>query len=452
MPVIVPYTPGQVGRRIGVGAAIGSAIQGYNHFRTAYQRGREALESVRSAVRELPSGRNPSRRLGGHNPRAVRRLDFGMANVKRQGVFVAGATNVVQRSFQKLKSGKKLSKKKQLSKLVKASTADTILRYQRIGAYEGFTASTDGPGSLELCHKQLVLGTTTYFTMPVQLFDLTSMRYTYDDGVSNIGSPCQYQLVRYQSGAPLGPAGDYEWKSYNGQSAENGSVAPADHWVVERNAFSGPAGGGRVQMGGRCYLDWADIRLVLYGARAQTTRFTVSLVQITDPSFDPDIVRRQTAAVPDSRTAEQQDRMNSALDEMCQPLIFHPLHSAGATKNTVFKTMFQKNYVIGPDSFTNENQNQPNVLVHFFKRLNRLCNYQWQDTTKQVGDANFDTASFNSYIVGGNKSKLHPMARVYLMVTAQAYTRMFPEGPQPSADNSPCCDVIIRKKVLYDEK
>lgn len=409
-----------------------------------------------------------------------------------QSSVAAGATNVIQRGYKTLKSGRRPKRNARYAlKLIESTQSSAIQRYQRIGAYEGFNSTFDGAGALSCDHRQITIARTiggapfseTANAYPVHLFDLTSGNFYTPGSPSGSGvqfsvgryvfAPCQWRLIAYQSGTPSGTAGDFYWYPETGQNAVGGTIDASAHWNTERNNASvvtntsAGVASERVYpfFSDKCIYNWADIRMALYGAKTQTTKFTVSLVQITDRAYDPtnqstDRADPSAPTVPinlDSkfytgqRSRQEQANFNAAMHELVQPLIFHPMHSAGATKIKVFKTLMKRTFNIGPDTSVNEDDGQPNVLVKFFKNLNRVVNYAWNDTPTITNDLVLDSPTFNQYTVTQVKGFAHPRAKLYLMVTAQAFTETGGDsGRIPSADVTPGFDMVIRRKVTYD--
>ena len=258
-----------------------------------------------------PAFKNPlGRKGGGHQPVVITDVD-------------AGATNVVQRGYSRFRSGRKPKRNAKLAlKFITSTQSSCIQRYQRIGQYESFSnnvipyrSGTTPLGSLDFSHVERpitrVIGTVTNVEQakfyPVHIFDLTSCNFI-TPGLPNASpevgagitagrycyAPCQWRLVAYQSGVPAGTAGDFYWVPENGMNASGAAVNPGAHWQTERNLNSvvvrssaNPLVHTDPFFTDKCYADWADIRLTLYGARKQTTRFTVSVVQMTDRIYDP---------------------------------------------------------------------------------------------------------------------------------------------------------------------
>lgn len=408
----------------------------------------------------------------------------------------AGATNVVQRGYRRAKYGKKPKQNARLAlRLIQAGQSEAIQRYQRIGTYEGFTASLNGPGSLDLGHYTAgaSIGSAGTFQLnyyPVHIFDVTSNNYYTPGGYPTstgtpapgtwpgrkVTAPCQWRLVSFDS-APSGytvTPGDFFWYPFDGQNRLGSRVGPEDHWRVERNMNTVFTNSSNATLGvqttaepiepffaDKCYLDWADVRMCLYGARAQTTKFTVSLIQMNDRTFDVREIPPYTGAIQPAfnatwyqsqRDRSTQNNFNAAMQEMVHPLVFHPLSSAGATAIKPFKTLMKRSYIIGPDTDVNTDDSQPNLLVKFFHRLNRICKYGWDDTPTLGNDVTVDAPNYNLFYNPQVKGYAHPKAKLYIMVTAQAYTKVSvsPEGVPGNTDTCPAMDIIIRRKIDYE--
>lgn len=436
-----------------------------------------------------PDFRNPlGRKGGGHNMPIV------------IGDVHAGATNVVQRGYSKFRSGRKPKRNAKLAlKFITSTQSSCIQRYQRIGQYESFTnnfipfrSSTVPLGSIDFSHAtrsiSRVIGNVTQVEVakvyPVHIFDLTSGNFIspgVPNGFPETGStivtgkynyaPCQWRLVSYQSGVPTGTAGDFYWLPEQAMSSSGGAVAPSSHWQTERNlnsvvtgTLAAPTSIVNPFFTDKCYASWADCRLTLYGAKKQTTRFTVSLVQMNDRIYDPrtqpnrgnntindDALPQIYEVTPQGgRSREEQDNFNAAMQQFVHPMVFHPMSSYGSSGIKPFKTLMKKSFVIGPDTNVNEDDGQPNILVKFFKNLNRIIKYGWSDEGKTGPDGTtLDAPQYNVFLQGQVNGYAHPRAKLYLMITAQAYFNLG-EEQSFSGDVSPGADVVIRRKIVYD--
>lgn len=390
------------------------------------------------------------RKLGsGFKPAAARRLSFGPAMPIN-----AGATNVIQRAVIKQRSGKRVKRKSvnYLYRLQKAITSTCVLRWNAMSEYDtnGFlkigynrTTPATGPGD---------------YQYPVYIFDLTSCR------MNVLGSALTANPMYRLTSDTVGN-GNFTWTVVSGQPPAGGGSAAG--WQMEQGRGSDVVAN-TPTFGLNSMLAWSDIRLAMYGATNQTTRFTVSFIQFVDETYHPNADKKDPAvpAALDSTVNDQQGRFNAAMVEFVKPLVYHPLHTAGNAKN-VFRVLESRTFSVQPDTQTNEAKASPNVCYKLFKRMNRICKWQWQTSDKKatttstehkiVPDAagGLDTSpDYNQFFGGTKKPFVHPNARVYMMITAQAYTRtgIGPDGStvEATAANQPSIDVQVRNKWLYD--
>lgn len=375
---------------------------------------------------------------------------------KRQAVMpvTAGATNVIQRAVIKQKSGKRVRRKSvnYLFRLSKASTSTAILRFQNMTPYDtngGLPAGYDCYGG--------ATGARAY-AYPVFIFDITSARFNAN-GVA-LGAEPMYRLLS-------GITGDFEWSAVGGQAPDGSTITNEWRSDTGRGADSlinSPS------FGNTSMLAWSDIRLALYGATNQTTRFNVSFIQFVDEVFQPRAARANPAvpATLNADVQDQQGRFNAAMEELVKPLVFHPMH-AGGNAQGVYRVLSSRSFSVQPDTQTNEGKASPNVCYKLFKRMNRICKWNWQTSDKRATTAvtstehkinpeangGLDTApDFNQFFGGTKKPYVHPNARVYMMITAQAYTRtgIQPDGSNVAISpvNTPSMDILVRNKWLYD--
>lgn len=393
----------------------------------------------------------------------------------------AGATNVVQRSWHTSRGGKRPKKNARLAlRMLNASQSFSVLRYQRMSAYEGaYDAACDVASSavesvpLPLGH--LGYSAQDYIQMPVQLFDLTSIS-SAPEGSVTLDGLCNFSLF-YHNAPAVGnfTEGQYGWRINNSLNYGAATGATLRHWFTEQ-APNGTAPDTRPQITKRCFTPWVDIRMVLYGATTETTRFTVQLVQIKEDMFDPYFMQFEpTAAKP----VQAQQRFNQYWNGVLKPKVFNPIASSGVKPESIFKVLSHKTYVIGPDSSTNFDTFQPNVVCKKFYNLNRVCNYDWLKGYTPSGvsnlaitgnqesalgpptevkintDAELDSTRFNQYLRNDTLPFLHPKAKVYLLVMADCYSKQtctnLTTPPENGATKVPCMDIIIRKKVIYDD-
>lgn len=423
MPAVIPYTPEQ---RV---------------YRYApYVIGADVLRrSVESSIR------------------GKRRLSFGEAGPSKLAAMPinAGATNVIQRAVIKQRSGKRVKRKSlnYLYRLQKAITSSCVLRWNAMSEY-------DTNGFLKIGYNRTTAGTLAGdYEYPVYIFDITSCRMSVPGGTVIAAAP-MYRLTSDTVGS-----GNFGWTNVTGQNPTGAATANA--WQTERNRGSNAVDNAPT-FGLNSMLAWSDIRLAMYGATNQTTRFTVSFIQFVDECYHPN-ASREDPAVPatlNNATNDQQGRFNAAMVEFVKPLVYHPLHVAGNASD-VFRVLESRTFSVQPDTQTNEAKASPNVCYKLFKRMNRICKWAWQTSSKiaatgttehkivpEVAGGLDTSPDYNQFLGGTKKPYVHPNARVYMMITAQAYTRtgIGADGSAVAANatNQPTFDIQVRNKWLYD--
>lgn len=404
------------------------------------------------------------------------------------GGVTVGGHSVTQRGYARGKFGRRPTKKAKLAlKLIRSTLATAVQRWQRIGKYEdsklALNPVADESGFTGYDQIPVPLGHFTAFTetrYPVVIFDLTSA-FGSIGGSNQLGNVA-YVLYRQNSPGAPNYYQPYAWSILNGQ-APNGLVTQVTpNWRNERvSGFCGNQIDSLISMNKQCYLEWVDVRMNLYGAKKQATNFHVSLIQFNDRAWDPNKASWNGTAIANGRTEEEQRQYDAAWDEFLKPKVFNPIHSAGNSHNVLFKTLHHRKYTINPDLSNNEDDNPPNINCKFFHNLNRVCRYDWADQNTfdpvaQIGaqkiitdgdlsvplgpvNKGLDSSTYNQQLGSNVKPYVHPRARVYLMVTAEAFTKAttdasgrFVSTEVPFIDYVPNFDIQIRRKITYDSE
>lgn len=397
----------------------------------------------------------------------------------------AGATNVVQRSYHRSKSGKRPKQNAKLAlRLLKSTQSYAVLRFQRLSNYEGtYDASVD-IGRISADNQLLTknrpmplihgrIADTTIYTMPVQMFDLTSISSSPENAFSS-DAACAYTLF-YDNAT-----GNYFWRNpyCKGPKDQADNYSQTHHWWTERSP-SGTTVASRPQITKSAFCTWVDLRMILYGATAETTRFTVMTCQIKDQFYDPNQYLNSTEKT--GVEGERQSTHNQFWNTLLKTRVYNPIASAGVKTEGLFKILSTKTYVVGPDTTSNLDVHQPNVICKKFINMNRVQKFDWfktdkpinaQPTAPNVIDTNneLDDDDYNQYMLNATKSNLHPKARVFLLVYADCFNEAsypaavvagdgdlqgtfytgLPGGVNPGSLN-PCMDIVIRKKLIYDD-
>lgn len=292
------------------------------------------------------------------------------------------------------------------AKLVQAEKKQNIFRWQGIRPFSG----TRGMFSLQNT-RNTTLNTYTY---PHYLFDLTCITNAASNASIDYGVPCYQPLF-------VDP-GTIQWDAVPGSSA-----AGLDYqnygWIQEKqNPTSVSLTGGLQYPGEHSILEWADIRILLYGNTTSTTKFEIALVQFPDEDDHPENeVPAANGAVTTfaglantwsmEHVIKYQNWMRSYIQNPCHP----PNATAGGP---LVKYLSRKVFHLNPTS-TNHRDDTPATHFHkMFWRPNRLC--KWNYDEKRVPE--LSAAMQEDTIVGVSptvRPYVEPRARVYLSIRAQ---------------------------------
>lgn len=461
---------GSLGGQILTGVGAGAALSG------VYNLGRGIKRAIKRDIAHYRGSRKrnregmliPSEDLSGQTRAHI------MRDTPMGGISHAGATNVVQRSFDRRRSGKRLRKSaKNAHRLLQASMAYCNLRWQRMFSYgnqvpinvierpypaSAITNNTENVGVDQqgrLFFSSYTQGTSPNIEsrMPGYLFDLTTWR-------TNAGTQSTpMKRIHFNS------TGNVRYDTVFGQN-RNGSSILESGWIEEltRGAF-GSVVPRDVQ---KSFLVWSDLRLSLYGARHCPTRFIIEMIQFKKDYFDPNVAA--------SLTSEQQAEVNSHYVSEFKKLIFHPLDVQINKRNSNIRVLSRKVYEVAPDSNTNEDPTSPNILVKIFKRFNRLCNWQWainnpggtavnnEAVQPNIGDTDvapdpdltlteMDQPDFIVQTNADRRPYLNPKARIYLYIRAEAM-HTYQGGTLMNSDVAlrhwPSFDICARQRWMYE--
>lgn len=374
----------------------------------------------------------------------------------------AGATNVLQRVWNKRKSGRKLRRNaRNAHRLLQASMTYCVQRWQRVYAYgpsvdpngnrqpypavplqrNWWAAPNVQVGRLNLGHATAGNDPTQSQFLPGYLFNITSW-----STVNRSFNPCyrisfnatgDLEFIRIQSQDVDGNNSSLDWKA---EVVRGIALPPTDL----QNAF----------------LQWSDIRLALYGAAHCPTRFIVETVQFKKDYFDPEVYSNSAPS------SDQVQELNMHYINEFKNLVFHPLDVNTAKRSGNVKVLSRKVYEIGPDTSSSDDPSNPNILCKIFKRYNRLCKWNWQvknnafpnesefpDPDIEPQDGDLDKPGWQIQNYNQLNNTVVPRARIYLYVRAEAMRPVDFNISMNTADvknHCPSMDLCIRNKWMYD--
>lgn len=262
--------------------------------------------------------------------------------------------------------------------------------------------------------------------LPCWVWELNSC-YNVVNEVSNYASPC-YEMSRAETPGII-------WSAKSGQTAANSLSA---EWQVERNSvpaniISGtPLGGG--------ILQWVDIRLNLFGCKAQPTKVYIELCQFDD----------EVTPTPGTFTDSNYVKF---WDQQLRPFVYNDMFNQNAYgASPRMKRVLDRKIIEFQPTSTTESDSDPHMrTVKLFYRMNRFCNFMWKDSLTGgdgVTNAQF-TTPYMHVSQGDNQNRVHPRARVYLMLRAVKFVRNATYVAQTNTD-TPSFNIQVRTRWLQD--
>lgn len=286
-------------------------------------------------------------------------------------------------------------KRLKLSKLVRANKEYGIYQYAAITPYGGssgsyFLRNFTGPSP------------STIFQAPIHLYDLTSCSQVTSTSSLVTAAPCFF--LRFTDNTS---ASTVSWEN----------LATAWTTISSPNLSAQASTTQAWLPGGRDIMEYVNVDLLFYAPSATATRIKVAFVQITEDELHPTNVA----------TA----RNTAFWQAQAKRYVRNPLETMDSRWSKYIKVLKQVSFYMDPKE-TTETVNARVKRVRLFHRFNRICNYNWQhsDTVSMVNQDE------QTNLGSTNQTRLHPRARIYLMICGQARTNITGEDPQlhPSYD------------------
>lgn len=334
----------------------------------------------------------------------------------------------------KVTRGRRLSKRRRIDKLVQSEKNTVVFRYNGVTSYSG------QKGYYALFNFRNTVSGSRH--IPMHLYDLTAI--LNNTGTGQIGAPVGYHMR-------LGSANDLGWKHLRG-STDLGADFTNNQMQLERGTT---AQGEVFNMGAKGFLQWIDIRLVLYCMLTTPTRFTVRLVQFTDQDYVPTQGGVATTDGTTETTITNLDVYNFYAN-LTKPYISNPILDNYGSGKKYLKTLYKFDKIFQPRATIASDSTTPTSYeLRIFKWINKIISYNWDEstrlnntTTQQADDA--FVREFSSNFLATPKHE----KRIFLMIQAQALETTGTVNPidadasAVSNGTSPTYDLMIRTK--YD--
>ena len=180
-------------------------------------------------------------------------------------------------------------------------------------------------------------------------------------------------------------------------------------------------------------LDWVNLRVNLYGQRVRTTKFVITVFQVTDDEVDP--VSASSANLDKKALFQYLER----------PFIYSNLQQDNKIKKTGYKVIKEFTYNVAPMQSTDLNVLTGNIHeANIHVKINKKMDYIYTKNEAQlIPHGQEDGKDYTN----ANYTALHqapkPKQNVYIMIRAFAPTRT--TVPLRSSSQSPSLDVIVRR-------
>lgn len=278
---------------------------------------------------------------------------------------------------------------KQAWKLLNNNIASTLYG---VSAYNQFAGAT-GTTQLQNISASSTTGT---LNAPCHLWEITSAPNVINGTVTNPNVMWTLQFTNPTN------TGTVNWIANNPLAVYN-----ADNISTSFNTY--PMGNDT--------LDWVKFKSLFYCPTSIPTRVQIDIIQLKDTRLNPDTTNTSAFA-----TAFWQS--------MIKRFAYSPMES-GNTKYSKYLTVLHSQSFIMHPKETTENVSTTYKEVQIFKRMNRRCTYDWQDQDSMtlLGQ---ETQQNSPALLS---TQVHPRARVYIMVRAQANNATaFDASKMPSYD------------------
>jgi len=185
------------------------------------------------------------------------------------------------------------------------------------------------------------------------------------------------------------------------------------------------------------YLKWIDLRLLLHGCRNKPTKFHVYLCRFIDRDLTPTPTTQTDVAEP--RDANQKhDQLWGA---MVKGLTYSPIASAHSAMTSRMKVIRRQTFLINDTSADSTDTAPLSTEVRWFLRMDKKCTYSESSVKMPTGADVADQADYTVAQGAYNSCYLIPTQRLYLIVSATAWTDV---AGVPAAASTPSFDVQAR--------
>jgi len=321
-------------------------------------------------------------------------------------------------SIQQLsKSRRKVYMQKyKMSRVVNAGVNHMVERFQNVSNFD------TNVGSIWVDNARTLLGAGP-IQMPMLIFDMGSLtQRSLSTSPPPAGYYCQWLDAPAGSALNLVPI-----TGTNSVGVAVPGFVPED----DNSALPGSSSANNTAI-----LDWVNLRFNLYGQRKRTTRFVITVFQITDDEID---IREGLHENTD---------MKALFQYLERPFIYSNLMQDNTKKRTGYKVIKEFTYNVEPMTSIDLNTTTGNIHeANIHMKINKKLDYNYVKTDFQmIGHSAPEGSHFtvtNPSIALHNEPK--PKQNVFVSVRAFAPVRV--AFADRTAADSPSVDFIIRRGI-----
>ncbi len=372
-----------------------------NYFGNLYIREMPYVRKSRSTTRK-PAAKARSTRKDSAKSRTPSK-----PRTRTTGKAKQSSTAIQQTSYtsKTVSLGKQMSRLAMESKLTRTALESAIFRWNAVKTF-------DTRGYYYMSNK--TSGISGYHDLPLFLMDLTS-NFQGAITTSNRG-PLVSLGVKDTNGDMV-----FQTRECEGPDGTTNT----DTWSVEksdRNIESGLSGNDK-GVGAQAMLEWASIKMNLWGAKSKATKYNISLVQFLDPELAPYHGPSPNSYAVDESNAKSSKR-NLFFQNLIKPWTFNPLSTTLGLKAKGMKILQSHNVDIAPNSTTDGDQDPQCRVFKLFVKMNKMINYEGNfNPLNNVANV-IDQADYR--ITKGTQvwnQIQEQKKRIYLMIRATNYAR-----------------------------
>lgn len=315
---------------------------------------------------------------------------------------------------------KNLTLVKQMNRIIKSNQEKLIFRWNGVKNF-------DDNGYYWLFNNLQAEGTRRY--MPMYFFDLTSCinstRQTGTVPTILYPQPLTRCFIENSTG---------EVKFDNSVHYEADGTTQTADLQLERGSYGGGTDGSglnHILPHNKDILKWVNIKLNCWGAKARSTKFTISIVRFKDHELQP------------TPFISANEKRNGLFQSLLKPIAHNPISMTGSDMRKYMKVLRSETFLIQPTSTTETDQDPHVRTLKWFCKFNRLIDYAQRENVLNRAVDVVDESDFAVNIGNQNSSYAESTKRLYLMISATNYG-LDSTGESPTNVETPSFDLAVR--------